>query len=390
MVSNRFYTGIFVRVAALVSTMAILAWIIFNKQWYVNIGLFVVAALVQAWLLLRYSSQSSREVARFLDAVSFDDTTQSFSGLAGDGAFRDLGLAMTRVLDQLRKGRADREEQAQHVQAVIAHVPVALVTVDTKGKVQLLNFAARRLFEKACGETSEFSRYGEVFAAGMEQLRPGDGAILRMERASGALQLKAAATDYSLGGVRRRLISLQNIETELTAHELAAWQTVIRVMAHEVMNSLTPVSSLSATARELVDDVIRQMQPDDPHRASLADASEALDTLTRRSEGLLHFVQNHRRLTKRMVAQLEIVPVRRIFARLQRLLAGDLAARNIRLESLIEPETLEMAIDSGTSRSGPYQSCPQCNRSVAERTGRTHYPFRASRSGWQNRHLGCG
>jgi signal transduction histidine kinase len=148
-----------------------------------------------------------------------------------------------------------------------------------------------------------------------------------------------------LGGARRRLISLQNIESELTAHELAAWQTVIRVMAHEVMNSLTPISSLAASAQELVEDVLAQSPPEDPRRPSLEDAREALETMARRSEGLLHFVQNHRRLTRRMVARIEVVPVRRIFARLQRLLAGELAVRNIRFAMHVVPETLEVAVD---------------------------------------------
>ena len=180
------------------------------------------------------------------------------------------------------------------------------VAVDEHGGVQLLNLAARRLFDGAVRRASPtFPAMARPSPPGMENLKPGDGAIVRMERTSGALQLKAAATDVALGGMRRRLISLQNIETELTAHELAAWQTVIRVMAHEVMNSLTPISSLAATAARPGRAMCwRNCRPDDPNRAALADAGEALETLARRSEGLLHFVQNHRRLTKRMVAQL--------------------------------------------------------------------------------------
>jgi two-component system, NtrC family, nitrogen regulation sensor histidine kinase NtrY len=126
---------------------------------------------------------------------------------------------------------------------------------------------------------------------------------------------------------------------------MVAWQTVIRVMAHEVMNSLTPVSSLAATARDLVAGVIKQLPANDPHAVALADAAEALETVTRRSQGLLHFVQNHRRLTKHLVTQIEVAPVQRIFARLQRLLASDLAARDIQLTMSVAPETLEIAVD---------------------------------------------
>jgi two-component system nitrogen regulation sensor histidine kinase NtrY len=132
----------------------------------------------------------------------------------------------------------------------------------------------------------------------------------------------------------------------MSAQEMAAWQTVIRVMAHEVMNSLTPVSSLAATAHDLVRDVIKQLPSDDPRAVTLSDAREALETVARRSEGLLHFVQNHRRLTKRLSTQIEVTSVQRVFARLQRLLAGDLAARDIELTVTVEPETLEIGADA--------------------------------------------
>jgi two-component system nitrogen regulation sensor histidine kinase NtrY len=180
----------------------------------------------------------------------------------------------------------------------------------------------------------------------LESLGPGCSAILKVERHSGALLLKAAATDLTLRGRRRRLISLQNIDNELNAQEMAAWQTVIRVMAHEVMNSLTPVSSLAATARDLVRDVRGQLPEGDPRTVALTDACDALETVARRSEGLLHFVQNHRRLVKPLVARIEIAPVQRVFSRIQRLLAAELAARDIQIKTRIEPATLEVAADA--------------------------------------------
>jgi signal transduction histidine kinase len=131
----------------------------------------------------------------------------------------------------------------------------------------------------------------------------------------------------------------------MSAQEMAAWQTVIRVMAHEVMNSLTPVSSLAATAQELVNGVIQQLPAHDPHAVALKDASEALETVARRSQVLLHFVQNHRRLTKHLVTQIEVAPIQRIFARLGRLLANDLAARDIQLTTSVTPETLAIGAD---------------------------------------------
>jgi two-component system, NtrC family, nitrogen regulation sensor histidine kinase NtrY len=343
---SRFRTGIALRTALLFLTIVAVAAMLVRTQWYIAIALCIAVALVQVALLIRFAAQSSREVARFLEAVSFDDTSQSFSGLTGDGVHQELGASIAHVLDRLRVGRAEREAEVRYLQTLIAHVPVALISVEESGRVQLLNMAARLLFETALSHNSQLTRYGESFAVGLEALRPGGSAILRMERNSGALQLKAAATAAALGGVRRRLISLQNIESEMSAQELAAWQTVVRVMAHEVMNSLTPMSSLAATARDLVRDVLSQMPEGDPRTGALTDARDALETVARRSEGLLHFVQNHRRLTKPLVTRMQVAPLERVFARVHRLLATELAANDIQMTTGVEPPTLELAADA--------------------------------------------
>jgi nitrogen fixation/metabolism regulation signal transduction histidine kinase len=345
MVFDRHQTGTALRTAGLLLSAVVTGWVIEHTQWYVAIGLCVGAVAAQAALLMRFTMRSSHEIARFLDAVAVDDTSQSFSGLLHDQAHSELAAAMSRVLAKLRAGRSEREAQAQYLQSLLNHVPVALVSLEDSGKAQLLNMAARRLFETPLTHSSQLARHGTGFAVGIESLRAGGSTLVRMERVTASLQLKAAATEIATSGTRQRLISLQNIETEMSAQEMAAWQTVIRVMAHEVMNSLTPVSSLAATAHKLVEDVLKQLPADDPHAVTLRDAHEALETVARRSEGLLHFVQNHRRLTKRLSTNIELTPIRRVFARVQRLLASDLAARDIQMTATVEPETLEIAVD---------------------------------------------
>ena len=344
--SSPFRSGVAVRAGALFLTVGAAAWMIANTQWYVTISLFIAAALVEAIALIRFSTQSSREIARFLDALSVDDLSQSFSGLTTDDAHRELGTAMERVLTRLRASRSERDEQAQYLQTLVSHVPVALISIDERGAVRMLNMAARRLFESSLTQAAQLSRYGESFAVSLESLSAGSTAILRMERSSGALLLKAAVTEIVTRGMHTRLVSLQNIENEMSAQELEAWQTVIRVMAHEVMNSLTPVSSLATTAHDLVRDVLEQLPADDPRAAALADARDALEAVSRRSEGLLHFVRSHRRLTKPLAARIEVMPVERLFARIQRLLASDLADRDIRMATRVEPQTLELAMDA--------------------------------------------
>src|SRR3569623_154803 len=149
--------GILVRVVGLLGTLALLAWMVVHTSWYVTIALCVAAALAQMMLLTRYAARASREISRFLDAIAFDDTFSSFSRQSG---FGELGLSMNRVLDQLRTGRKEREEQAQYLQNLIAHIPVALISLDEHGSVQLRNLAARRLFAGPCVSIAVFSNLG--------------------------------------------------------------------------------------------------------------------------------------------------------------------------------------------------------------------------------------
>jgi len=109
------------------------------------------------------------------------------------------------------------------------------------------------------------------------------------------------ATVFRLNEDEYTLISIQNIHLELEEKEMEAWQNLIRVLTHEIMNSITPITSLAATTNDLLADDVRQ----------------AVQTIQRRSEGLLHFVQSYRKLTRIPSSNFQIIPIAELFDRLQ-------------------------------------------------------------------------
>lgn len=342
---HSFSFGVLWRVSALFVTLAALAWAVAHTDWYVTTALFAIAAFVQVALLAHFATATNREIARFLDAVAHDDAGRSFGKLARDTGFAELGAAMGRLVERLRAARGEREEQARYFQAVVSHVPVALLAIAADGRVEMLNVAARRLFGVHAGELGGFSRFGAGFAETLANLAAGQAKVVVLERAGQHQHLKASATRIVMYGNSIRLVSLANIGSELDAQELAAWQSVTRVLAHEIMNSLTPVSSLSATARQLVNQAYEMVPADDPAVAPLADARVALETVARRSDALLHFVQTYRHLSRRLVARTQPLRLLRVFARIERLFASELSARGIALVARVEPEMLEIVAD---------------------------------------------
>ena len=344
--SSRFAAIALLRIVFLGLTLGLLALLAANTTWYATMIVIAGAAVIQWFGLLGFVNTSNREIGRFLTAIEYEDLTQTFSDRGLGGTFRELGRGLNRVMERLRTTRAEREEQAHYLRAIVGHIPVALLSIEPDGKLTLLNNAARRLLGGGRFERAEdLAKRGREFAETLGVIGPGKTAIVRLERGTGTVQLKAAATAVLTGGIARRLISLQSIESEMNAQELAAWQALIRVLTHEMMNSLTPVSSLSATAHQLVADLQSSLPSGTPAAATAADARDAMEAVARRSEGLLHFVQSYRRLTKDMVPHREQVSIVRLFARLGRLMGPDLDQRGIDLQTEIVPETLEIDAD---------------------------------------------
>ena len=342
MVSNRLYRGIALRAGALFLALACLAWLFANTRWYVTISLLALVAITEFWALIRFATAHDRDIARFLSAIAHGDLTQNFSRQSGVSS--ELGGAMDAVLQRLRHGRKERDLQARYVQTLLAHVPVGLISIDVEGRVDLLNLAARRLLGEI-RHIEDLAKLGADLLRAVAELVPGATAVVRVEGLSRTPQLKLAASAFVAGGEKRRVISLQDIEGELDAQELAAWQSVMQVISHEVMNSLTPISSLSETALGLVRGTAAVVAADGEAAAQLGDAAVALETVTRRSEGLLHFVQDHRRVTRRLTVNPVPLSVRGLFGRLQRLFATEMAGRNLSFAVSVEPETLEVIAD---------------------------------------------
>ncbi len=335
-----------VRVGLLCATLCLFAFLLIGTQAYAAILLAGVAAAAQGVALNRFVHTSNRELTRFISAMRHDDFSERFVTQRLSGSFADLHGALAQALEHLRSARADREADAAMLKVLIEHVPVALIAIDTEQKVEFLNGAARRLFGR--GRTAASARlkdYGKAFDAAACSIEPGQTALVRMSFPDGSSRVKLSVTEVSALGRKRRLISIENIESELDATELGAWHDLVRVLTHEMMNSLTPVSSLADTARGLLDDLARQRPQDETLTQELAEIGDAVETIGRRSEGLLHFVNGYRRLTRVPAPERRRFLVSEVFDRLDHLMAPEMDKRGIGFNVSVQPDHLALTAD---------------------------------------------
>ncbi|TFW34108.1 sensor histidine kinase [Massilia horti] len=224
-------------------------------------------------------------------------------------------------------------------EARLEHAPVALFRIvpsSPASQVLAHNGNARRLL--APGRASDPDGLMRQLAALPVERR----VLIHFETERGSERALVAVSALNLHGQPERLAALMPVESELEAEALQAWRRLVHVLTHEIMNSLTPVASLSRTAGDLLDELRPALPPE-----ALADLSTALDAIARRSGSLADFVGSYRSLSNIPAPRPERVRVAELFARIEALLGADWRARGGRLEVMVAPASLELVADPG-------------------------------------------
>ena len=239
----------------------------------------------------------------------------------------------------------------------LEQLPVALWTQTLGRPVAPMNARARRLLAPG-GAVDKTALLAQLAASG-------ERALLSIEAERGQERWLLSASTLSLGGQETRLLAMLPVESALEAENLHAWRQLTHVLTHEIMNSLTPIASLSRTAQGLLGDP-----------AGADDLALALDTVARRAESLARFVGNYRRVSELPAPRPEPVPLAALFARLEQLVAADWRARGGQASFLVEPASLSLMADPGQLE----QALLNLIKNAAEATADTPVPTLALRA----------
>ncbi len=347
MVYRNFRINCVLRVIALSATLALFFFLLFKTTLHAALFILGVVILYQTYALIHYVEKTNRDLSRFFQSIKFSDFSQSFKDSGQGKSFANLRLAFNEVLDAFRKARSEKEEHYRYLQTIVQHVGIGLIAFQPDGNVALINTAAKRLLSVAqLKNIKSLETWSPPLVNALFNLKPKEKAQIRIDDKNELLQLALYATEFKLRDHTYKLVSIQNIYAELEEKEIDAWQKLIRVLTHEIMNSITPISSLASTINDLIKDssnLSAAQKPEDGE--TLTDICEAAETIQKRSEGLLHFVDGYRNLTLIQKPNFQIFPIEELFNRAAKLIHINIKEKNIKLEIKIEPKTLELAAD---------------------------------------------
>jgi len=305
----------------------------------VRAGLAVAAIVgaVAVGSLWNFIRRTNFLVSRFVESVRFEDYSQRFSDPSG-GGFDVLGQTLDHALKTLQARHAEESAESRYLAAIVDDAPSALLTIGQDGRVEVLNKAARQLFARVpMHRLEDLDALGPELATAV-RLPAGTRKITRL--ILDGVPQKAIFASAQVARLDRpvTVLSILPVQSELGALEVAAQADLVRVLTHEIMNSLTPVTSLARTGAELVATAAKGTP-------GLGDAKTATETVARRAEGILRFVESYREFAQAPDIHRRQFKAKPWAEEIMRLALANAAARRIDARIEVEPETMNLNAD---------------------------------------------
>jgi nitrogen fixation/metabolism regulation signal transduction histidine kinase len=297
--------------------------------------LIAVLALASLWNFIR---RTNFLVSRFIESVRFEDYSQRFTDPSG-GGFDVLGETLDQALKTLQARHAQESAETRYLSGIVDDAPSALLAVDPEGRVEALNKAARQLFARQpLHRLSDLEALGPELAAAA-RLPAGTRKITRLVLDGVPQKAIFASAQVARLDKPVTIMSILPVQSELGALEVAAQADLVRVLTHEIMNSLTPVTSLARTGADLVAAAARGND-------ALADAKGATETVARRAEGILRFVESYREFAQTPDVHRRAFKAKGWAEEIMRLALANAAGREIDARIEVVPKTLSVDGDA--------------------------------------------
>jgi two-component system nitrogen regulation sensor histidine kinase NtrY len=299
--------------------------------------------------MIFYVDRTNRILNNFLESIRYSDFTRTFQVESRDSSFEKLKRSFNEVIEDFQAVRAEKEEHFFYLHTVMQHIGIALIAFQKDGNVELINNATKKLFQvRTLNNIQGLREFSPDIVQKLLTIKHGENTLIQVREKDDLFHLSIYATEFRIHNRGIMLVSIKNIQQELDEKEMESWQKLIRVLTHEIMNSITPISSLSSTIIELMHDIIsslntQNVNPDDTE--TLKEVEQAIQTIHKRTDGLLHFVNTYRNLTKIPTPDFSIFKVSHLLNNIRELHEKEIEEKGINCQITIEPESLELSAD---------------------------------------------
>lgn len=324
-------------------------WLLFSTPYYFTTFLAVCVAIYQVFRLINFIETTNILLTNFLESLRYSDFSRTFEKKGLGHSFDRMSEIFSSVISDFKKLREEREQNYFYLQTVIEHIGIGIISYTQDGRVELINNATKKLFKiTSLNNIRELKSFSPELVNKLIFISNGETSVLKIQKQDEILQLDIYAIEFKVSDRNIKMATIKNIQNELEENEMESWQKLIRVLTHEIMNSITPIASLTQTVHYLVKDVREKYKiamAGNGDGESIEEIEMAIDTIHKRSTGLLSFVESYRDLTRIPNPKYSIFPIKDLFDNLKSLMKEELKCHRIECISEVSPEHLELSAD---------------------------------------------
>ena len=339
MTFKNFEGKLILRVLLLCMTLSAPAFVVI-KGWPEALVFLLPLIIYQVVELIRFLKQAQEELSQFIESIHYRDFSRHYNEKEASAQLELLRKGFNEINTTFKSINREKETQHQQLQKILEMVDTGIMTYDLdSGEVLLMNDAIKKLLHIPFMKTVHYlAKRDRHLYTEVKELQPGHTKVATVHTSQldkSNIKVLLSATAWQSNGSRYKLVAFQNVNEALDETESQAWQKLLNVMTHEIMNSIAPISSLADTLKNrLKEAVVTGATTED-----FEDLEVGVGTIKRRSEGLLKFAQTYRNLSKITTLNLTQVNIKELFSNLHRLMQPTLAQKQIKLNiALADPD----------------------------------------------------
>jgi two-component system, NtrC family, nitrogen regulation sensor histidine kinase NtrY len=344
MIFKKYEWRIVLRVVLLFATLSVTSMLLV-KEWYVYLLVAVPVVIYQVIEFYRFQRKAHSELEQFVEAVHYRDFSRYFDVKHAPVEIQPLRKGFNEINTTFKIISKEKETQYQYLQKILELVDTGILSYEeSSGEVVWMNESLKRMLQLPYLKMiHSLSKRDEALCKDIMALKPGENKICTAHLERTAFKILLSATAFQTEGKKYKLIAFQNVNEALDETESKAWQKLLSVLTHEIMNSVAPISSLAETLKSRLQQSVSTLNNDS---GSVDDLELGIETIRRRSEGLLKFAETYRNLNRITTPNLRKIYVRDLFENLLHLMQPTLEQKSIELETILKDTDISLEADT--------------------------------------------
>ena len=346
MVFSKFIWTILTLVVVIVLTAVGFGIFLQKPEYPVTSSLLMVLLVAESLYLFYYLTRIRQDLLKLVNALRNQDPTLQFKKEAGDPYFNEIHRGFNEIIRNFKLIRLDKEAEHQFFRATVEHIQFGVIAYNANGEVEIVNEAFLELFGiEQITQLNSLSEVSEELPNLFKKLSHKKESLKQVKIAGSLHHLIFLASRFKLQQQEISLISVRDISREIDRNELEAWQKLLRVLRHEILNSITPIKLLATNLSEMLQPEGKMIPLTQLKENEIEDMKMGLDTIHRRATGLSNFLDAYSNLYRVPDLQLENVLVRDLLERVAFLFKEQFSGEEINCSITCDDPELKIEMD---------------------------------------------